>query len=110
MQVNDLNVGSIVIFAVLVLAGGIMGFIKGKSKASLIAGVSSAAVLFWCAFSAHGRSQNGVMRALFVIAILEGIFVVRLAKTRKFMPSGLMLILCFLEQAFLLWNCSRLDF
>jgi uncharacterized membrane protein (UPF0136 family) len=110
MQVNDLNVGSIVIFAILVLVGGIMGFVKGKSKASLIAGVSSAGLLFWCALTAHGHSQNGIMRALLVIAVLEGIFVVRLVKTKKFMPSGMMLILCLLEQAFLLWNCSRLDF
>ena len=33
------------------------------------------------------------MRTFLLIAILEGVFVVRLVKTKKFMPAGLMLIL-----------------
>ena len=40
MTTNVVSAASIIIFALLVFAGGIMGFVKGKSKASLIAGIS----------------------------------------------------------------------
>lgn len=109
MSVNDVNVISIIIFALLVFIGGIIGFIKGKSKASLIAGIISALLLLWCANTTHNHSEQGILRTFLVVAILEGIFVVRLIKTRKFMPSGLMLVLSILEQVFLLWNSSHLS-
>ncbi len=107
MSVNDLNVVSIIIFALLVFVGGIIGYIKGKSKASLIAGIVSTIILVWCAKTTHHHANTGIMRTFMLIAILEGIFVVRLIKTKKFMPAGLMLVLCVLEQVFLLWNSSR---
>ena len=108
MNVNDLNVISIIIFAMLIFVGGIIGYVKRKSKASLIAGIVSTIILVWCAKTTHHHPNTGIMRTFMLIALLEGIFVVRLIKTRKFMPAGMILILCVLEQIFLLWNYSHL--
>lgn len=54
------------IYIVLLLVGGLIGFFKGKSKVSLIMSSAFAALLV--------------------------VFAMRLAKTKKFMPAGMMLI------------------
>ncbi len=83
---------AIPVYAVFMLLGGIMGFVKGKSKASLIAGAGSAAALGGC-FAYSYTDIKMALGAAFVLAlILEGVFAMRLAKTKKFMPSGILLI------------------
>jgi uncharacterized membrane protein (UPF0136 family) len=75
------------VYIVLLLAGGLMGFIKAKSRISLITSALFAVLLALCA--------TGVIRPFYVADILVGlllvVFGVRFAKGRKFMPSGLML-------------------
>ena len=75
------------IYIGLLLAGGLMGFIKAKSKISLITSAIFAALLALCA--------TGVIRPFSIAEILVGVlllvFGMRFAKGRKFMPSGLML-------------------
>lgn len=66
-----------------------IGLLKGKSKISLILSVIFAALLSLCA--AGTIFQPYVADIL--LALLLVVFGVRLAKTRKFIPSGLMLVL-----------------
>jgi uncharacterized membrane protein (UPF0136 family) len=77
------------IYIVLLIVGGMIGFLKAGSKISLILSVAFAAILSLCA--AHVVFQ--AYMADIVLAALLVVFGVRLAKTRKFMPSGLMLII-----------------
>jgi uncharacterized membrane protein (UPF0136 family) len=80
------------IYIVLLLAGGLMGFFKAKSKISLITSAVFAAVLVLAGLP--GIFQPAFARNLVnaVLALLLVVFAVRLAKTKKFMPSGLMLV------------------
>ena len=80
------------VYIVLLLVGGLIGFFKAKSKMSLISSSVFAAVLV--------LTQTGIFKpsvALILVnvllAVLLVVFAIRLAKTRKFMPSGLMLVL-----------------
>jgi uncharacterized membrane protein (UPF0136 family) len=77
------------IYIVLLVAGGMVGFFKGKSKVSLIMSVVFAALLSLCA--------AGIIFQYYVadilLAALLVVFGLRLAKTRKFMPAGLMLVI-----------------
>ena len=77
------------IYIVLLVVGGLMGFLKAGSKTSLIVSAASAAVLILC--------QLGVVferrMADIVLAILLVVFAWRLGESKKFMPAGLMLIL-----------------
>ncbi len=77
------------VYIVLLLAGGLMGFIKAGSKISLIVSSVFAAALALCA--------TGIIHPFYVADILVGclllVFGMRFAKGKKFMPSGLMLIL-----------------
>jgi uncharacterized membrane protein (UPF0136 family) len=87
------------IYIVLLLVGGLIGFFKGKSKVSLIMSATFAAALVLCAipgiFDVGFRANlaNVLMAALLVV------FAVRLGKTKKFMPAGMMLIVTLVALA-----------
>jgi uncharacterized membrane protein (UPF0136 family) len=80
------------IYIVLLLVGGLIGFFKGKSQVSLVMSAAFAAALVLCAvpgvFDVNFRKglANVLMAALLVV------FALRLARTKKFMPAGLMLV------------------
>jgi uncharacterized membrane protein (UPF0136 family) len=86
------------IYIVLLLGGGLMGFLKAGSKISLITSAAFALPLALCAL--------GVIKPLYIAYILIGllavVFGVRYAKGRKFMPSGLMGLLSIIVLAALL--------
>ena len=77
------------IYIVLLVVGGLIGFLKAGSKASLIVSSVSAAILILC--------QIGVIfeRRMIdiVLAVLLVLFAWRLSESKKFMPAGLMLVL-----------------
>jgi uncharacterized membrane protein (UPF0136 family) len=77
------------VYIVLLVAGGLVGFFKAKSKASLIASCSFAAVLILCALGVIFQRYV----ADIVLAILLIFFAHRLTKSKKFMPNGLMVVL-----------------
>jgi uncharacterized membrane protein (UPF0136 family) len=87
------------IYIVLLLIGGMIGFLKAGSKVSLITSSVAAALLVLTAipgifaFSFRHNLANIIMAALLVV------FAVRLAKTKKFMPSGLMLVVTLIALA-----------
>jgi len=81
------------IYIVLLLVGGLIGFLKAGSKVSLISSAVAAAILIIA--SIRGLFQPGARQIIIdiVLAALLVVFAVRLTKTKKFMPSGLMLVL-----------------
>ena len=88
------------IYILLLLVGGLIGFLKAGSKVSLITSAVSAAVLIVTAIP--GLFAPGLGRALadIIMAALLVVFAIRLGKTKKFMPSGLMLVITVLALAF----------
>ena len=76
------------IYVVLLLVGGLIGFLKAGSKVSLIASIASAIPL---ALTAAGVLPFPV--APVVLGLLVVQFIVRLTKTKRFMPSGMLLML-----------------
>jgi uncharacterized membrane protein (UPF0136 family) len=81
------------IYIVLLLVGGLIGFLKAGSKVSLISSAVAAAILIIA--SMKRLFQPGAQQIIIetVLAALLVVFAVRLTKTKKFMPSGLMLVL-----------------
>jgi uncharacterized membrane protein (UPF0136 family) len=90
---------SLWIYVTLLVAGGLMGFVKAGSKISLITSALFALLLALCV--------AGVITPFYIADILVGllavVFGVRFAKTSKFMPAGLMLALSVAELAVLLF-------
>lgn len=77
------------IYIALLIVGGIVGFLKASSKASLIASSVFAAALALL----NARVIEVRHLADILLGVLIVVFTMRLAKTRKFMPAGLMIIL-----------------
>jgi uncharacterized membrane protein (UPF0136 family) len=100
--VHDLARNSLLILSVFVLIGGIIGYIKAKSKASLIAGVLSAVALGAAFAISLTNEQTGVIIGAVVSTLLDVVFAIRLMKTKKFMPAGMMLSLCVVVQVILI--------
>ena len=78
----------LLIYSILLEAGGAMGFIKAGSKASVIASTIFAVIIFLFIFDVLP-----IAYAWTVVAFLILFFGMRFAKGRKFMPNGLMLVL-----------------
>jgi uncharacterized membrane protein (UPF0136 family) len=80
------------IYIVLLLVGGLIGFLKAKSPVSLIMSAAFAAALVLCAIPGvlDVNFRKGLANVL--MAALIVVFALRLAKTKKFMPAGLMLV------------------
>lgn len=89
----DLASVVVVFYGLFNLVGGILGYVKAKSRASLIAGSFSGIVLLACAY----RIRMGSMIASFTslgIALLLGLrFLGTWFKTRRVMPDLLMILL-----------------
>lgn len=86
------------VFIAFLFAGGLVGFLKAKSKASLVASIGSAIPL---ALVALGRLPGAV--AVGVLIVLQAVFFLRLRKTGKFMPSGMLLGLSVLMEAAMIY-------
>lgn len=87
------------IYIVLLVIGGLIGFFKAKSKVSLIMSVAFAALLVLAAVPnfLDVRFRSGLANVL--MAALLVVFGMRLAKTKKFMPAGMMLIVTLVALA-----------
>jgi len=87
------------IYILLLLVGGLFGFFKGKSKISLVTSVVFAVLLILTTLRGIFDPAFANILANVVLLVLLVVFTLRLAKTKKFMPSGLMLVLTILALA-----------
>jgi uncharacterized membrane protein (UPF0136 family) len=95
IDVLTMNLSIVAAFAygILSIIGGIIGYIQATSRVSLLSGSISGLLLIFAAyFQLQGQAWGSIL-AVLVTAVLVVFFVFRLAKTRKFMPAGLMTIL-----------------
>jgi uncharacterized membrane protein (UPF0136 family) len=81
------------IYAALLAAGGIMGFVKARSRPSLIAGLVSALAALVALWFSLIRSPLGFPLGMALSAVLFVFFGYRYAlRNRKFMPNGMMAV------------------
>jgi uncharacterized membrane protein (UPF0136 family) len=97
----------ILIFAAVMFAGGLIGYLTAGSRASLISGSVSAALLVLAFFLGRTNPIQGLQAAAVLSAMLAVVFAIRAFKTRKFMPAGMLLILSIAAAAYF-WLSSRL--
>ena len=83
----------LIAYGVLVAAGGIFGYVKSQSRPSLIAGSVSGLFLIAAGLLVLMGVAAGAYLGFAVNVLLVVLFGMRFGKTRKFMPSGMMLAL-----------------
>ena len=80
-------------YGILAIIGGIIGYVQAQSKASLISGSISGVLLIIAGVMQLQGQPWGLVLATVVTLVLVIVFAIRLVKTRKFMPAGLMSVL-----------------
>ncbi|BAZ41703.1 hypothetical protein NIES4101_76710 [Calothrix sp. NIES-4101] len=77
-------------YGILAMIGGIIGYVQSQSKISLISGTISGSLLVIAGFLQVQGLEFAFVFASVITAVLVVIFAIRLKKTRKLMPAGLM--------------------
>ena len=78
-------------YGILAIVGGAIGYKQAGSQVSLISGFISGLLLLISAYLLFGGAAIGPLLSAVVSLVLVIVFVIRLVKTRKFMPAGLMI-------------------
>ena len=79
-----------IVFGLLTIVGGVIGFVKAGSTASIIAGSISGVALIVAAYLLPGNVVLGLAIAGLVSLLLAGRFIPAFMKTGQAMPAGLM--------------------
>jgi uncharacterized membrane protein (UPF0136 family) len=82
-----------IIFGVLTIAGGIIGYVKAGSTPSIIAGSITGILLLVGAWLIPGNYVPGLAITLIVSLLLAGQFIPKFIRTGAVMPAGMMSIL-----------------
>ena len=82
-----------IVFGVLTILGGIVGYVKAGSVASIIAGSITGVLLLVAAFLLPEHRMVGLATALIVSLLLAAQFIPKLLRTGRVMPAGIMSVL-----------------
>jgi uncharacterized membrane protein (UPF0136 family) len=82
-----------IVFGALTIIGGIVGYIKAGSVASIIAGSITGVLLLVAAFLLPEHRTIGLATALIVSLLLAAQFVPKFLRTGRVMPAGMMSVL-----------------
>lgn len=80
----------ILVYALLVTIGGIIGYVKAKSNQSLVSGLGSGIALAIAWYISLQNPAIGLVLATVIALALLIVFALRLQATGKFMPAGLL--------------------
>src|SRR5437762_14051605 len=82
-----------IVFGVLTIAGGVVGYIKAGSVASIIAGSITGVLLLVAAFLLPEHRAVGLATALIISLLLAAQFTPKFLRTGRVMPAGTMSVL-----------------
>ena len=82
-----------IVFGILTIAGGVIGYVKAGSTASIIAGSITGILLLVAAFLLPQNLAAGLALAVIVSLLLAVQFVPKFLQTGKAMPPGVMSVL-----------------
>jgi uncharacterized membrane protein (UPF0136 family) len=80
-------------FGALTIAGGIVGYVKAGSMASIIAGSITGILLLVAGFLLPQHRAIGLATAFIISLLLAAQFVPKFIRTGRAMPAGMMAIL-----------------
>ena len=81
------------VFGALTIAGGVVGYVKAGSVASIIAGSITGVLLLVAAFLLPEHRAIGLATAFIISLLLAAQFAPKFIRTGRVMPAGMMSIL-----------------
>jgi uncharacterized membrane protein (UPF0136 family) len=82
-----------IIFGILTIAGGVVGYVKAGSLPSIIAGSITGVLLLVAGFLLPEHRAVGLATAFVISLLLAAQFIPKFIRTGKVMPAGMMSIL-----------------
>jgi uncharacterized membrane protein (UPF0136 family) len=82
-----------ILFGVLTIAGGVIGYVKAGSVASIIAGSIAGVLLLVAGFVFSEHRAIALATAFIISLLLAAQFVPKFIRTGRVMPAGMMSIL-----------------
>ena len=82
-----------IVFGVLTIAGGVVGYVKAGSVASIVAGSITGVLLLVAAFLLPEHRAIGLAPAFIISLLLAAQFAPKFIRTGRAMPAGMMSIL-----------------
>jgi uncharacterized membrane protein (UPF0136 family) len=82
-----------IVFGALTIAGGVVGYVKADSVASIIAGSITGIILLVAAFLLPEHPAIGLATAFIISLLLAAQFAPKFIRTGRLMPAGMMSIL-----------------
>src|SRR5437870_11013023 len=82
-----------IVFGILTIAGGVVGYVKADSVASIIAGSITGILLLVAAFLLPQHRAIGLATAFTISLLLAAQLVPKFIRTGRVMPAGMMAIL-----------------
>ena len=82
-----------IVFGVLTIAGGVVGYVKADSVASIIAGSITGVLLLVAASLLPEHRAIGLATAFIISLLLAAQFAPKFLRTGRVMPAGMMSIL-----------------
>lgn len=82
-----------IVYGILLIVGGYMGYSKAGSQMSLIMGAVSGVVVLAGTYLVYQSNSAGHWVITATSALLAVMFLMRVIKTQKMMPSGMLLLL-----------------
>jgi uncharacterized membrane protein (UPF0136 family) len=94
-----------IVFGVLTIAGGVVGYVKAGSVASIVAGSITGVLLLVAAFLLSEHRAIGLATAFIISLLLAAQFAPKFIRTGRAMPAGMMSILSVIGiiAAFVAW-------
>jgi len=80
----------LILYGCFLLSGAYFG-LKAGSKVSLVMGILSGLAVLYGAYLTTSNAQNGYVLISAISSFLSVVFLIRLIKTKKMMPSGMLL-------------------
>jgi uncharacterized membrane protein (UPF0136 family) len=81
------------VFGVLTIAGGVIGYVKARSVVSIVAGAVTGMLLLVAGWMLPMHREIALTLALLTSAVLAGQFIPRVFRTRRLVPAGVMSLL-----------------
>src|SRR5436305_1688340 len=82
-----------IVFGILTIAGGVIGYVKAASVPSIVAGSITGVLLLVAAFLLPEHRMVGLATALIVSLLLAAYFIRKYLSTGAVMPAGIMSLL-----------------
>src|SRR6266478_9650927 len=79
-----------IVFGILTIAGGVIGYVKAGSLPSIVAGSITGVLLLVAAFLLPEHRASGLATALILSLLLAAQFVPKFIRTGRVMPAGMM--------------------